>query len=326
MSTQSGNLISVIMPCYNAQNYIAAAIESVLAQTHQRLELIIINDGSTDASEKVIQEFSDHRIRYFYQNNSGQCIASNFGLKEANGDYIKFFDADDIMNEDHLAAQLERLSHHDDCIASCAWGRFYDGDVQSAKFVPETVWRDMPPLEWIKAALRQKYDMMGAWVWLIPRKIIDKAGGWDERLSLNNDFEFSMRLLMHADEILFAPEAKLYYRSGSATTLSQTNDRKKIEAALLSNELGCSYLLQKEDTEETRRLCANRYQRWLYGIYPEFPDLQQHLQYKIAEFGGSTIRFDGGRAFQTLSKVVGWRMASRIKTSMRRFGYKKLPF
>lgn len=326
MKIEKNNLISVIMPCYNAEKYIAEAIQSVLRQTHSNLELIIINDGSTDQSEKVIQSFNDERIKYVVQKNSGQCVASNTGLSHAKGDYIKFFDADDVMNENHLEAQLQRLSGNENCIASCAWGRFYDGNSQSARFVAEPVWQDMPSLEWIKNSLRQKYDMMGAWLWLIPRKIMEKAGRWDERLSLNNDFEFSIRILLSAERVLFAGGARIYYRSGMMNALSQKTSRARYEAALLSNKLGCEYLLNKENSKEMRLLCANRYQEWLFRIYPYFPDLQLEINRKIEFLGGSNRNMDGGKVMRMLDKIIGWKATKRLRIMLQKMGYKKLPF
>lgn len=318
-------LISVIIPCYNAAAYLAGAIDSVLKQTHQQFELILVNDGSTDESEIIIQSFTDKRIRYFYQTNKGQCAASNFGLAKATGDYIKFFDADDVMNKTHLEAQLKKLNGRTDALASCAWGRFYDGNPSSAKFIPEPVWKDMKPLDWIKTSLSQKYDMMGGWLWLIPKPLIEKAGGWDEQLSLNNDFEFSMRLLMYAEEVLFAEDAKLYYRSG-IESLSNHFSIYAHRSALLSTDLGCRYLLAKENSAFTQRLCADRYQEWLFRIYPSDKALVNELEQKIKSLGGSKRKIDGGRLFQFFSSFIGWKNTKHIKQRLIKLGYTKLPF
>ncbi len=326
MITTAQKKISVIMPCYNAAQYIESAIRSVLSQTHTNLELIIVNDGSKDQTEKIIKSFDDSRIKYIAQRNSGQCVASNTGLNHSTGDYIKFFDADDVMNEQHLEAQLTRVSENENCVASCAWGRFYDGQEQSAKFVSETVWQDMYSLDWLKASLGQKYDMMAAWLWLIPRKIMDKAGGWDERLSLNNDFEFSIRLLLNAEKVLFAGGARMYYRSGMTAALSQEKSRARFEAAILSTKLGCEYLLSKENSREMRLLCANRYQEWLFRIYPHYVDLQKELEHKIDLLGGSNRKMDGGKVMRMLDKMIGWKATKRLRLMLQKMGYKKLPF
>lgn len=317
--------ISIIIPCYNAAKYIKETLDSILQQTFKDFEVILIDDGSKDDTASIIQSYQDARIRFYQQANQGQCKASNYGLSLAQGKYIKFIDADDIINETHLQAQWEQINGATDVLASCAWGRFYDDNPNSAEFIPETVWKNMPSLEWIKASLSQRNDMMGAWVWLIPKELLDTTGGWDERLSLNNDFEFSMRLLTHVKEVRFAEEAKLFYRSGLAT-LSQTTSRKAFQSAILSNELGCSYLLHKEDTPETRSLCANRYQEWVFRIYPSNKDLVRQLERKIKVLGGSKRKIEGGKVLTTLASLLGWKAAKYIKTVMEQKGYKKMPF
>lgn len=318
-------LISIITPCYNAAPFLKEAMESVLAQTYPHFEWILINDGSTDETEAIIHTYNDTRIRYYKQENKGQCAASNFGLSKATGDYIKFFDADDVMNAQHLEAQLKKLNGRTDALASCAWGRFYDGNPASAQFIPETVWEDLESLTWIRKALSQQYDMMGAWVWLIPKTVLEKTGGWDASLSLNNDFEFSIRLLLAVKDVLFTEDAKMYYRSGNAS-LSQRPSEKAFAAAIRSTDMGCAYLLQRDNTPFMKQLCANRYQEWLYRMYPDAPVLQKEVEQKIKQLGGSNRRMDGGKVFQLLSSLVGWKAAKQLQRRLKQRGYRKLPF
>lgn len=318
-------LISIITPCYNAAPFLKEAMESVLAQTYPHFEWILVNDGSTDETEAIIHTYNDTRIRYYKQENKGQCAASNFGLSKATGDYIKFFDADDVMNAQHLEAQLKKLNGRTDALASCAWGRFYDGNPASAQFIPETVWEDLESLTWIRKALSQQYDMMGAWVWLIPKTVLEKTGGWDASLSLNNDFEFSIRLLLAVKEVLFAADAKMYYRSGNAS-LSQRPSEKAFAAAIRSTDMGCAYLLQRDNAPFMKQLCANRYQEWLYRMYPDAPVLQKEVEQKIKQLGGSNRRMDGGKVFQLLSLLVGWKAAKQLQRWLKQRGYRKLPF
>jgi len=318
-------LISVITPCYNSGTFINETIQSVLSQTYQKFEFILIDDGSTDNTASIIKSIKDPRIRYYYQENQGQSAASNNGLKIAKGDYIKFLDSDDLINDTHLENQLKVIDGRNDIIVSCAWARFYDDTPNSAKFKPESVWEDLPSLEWIKRALSQKNDMMAAWLWLIPRNILLEVGGWDQRLSLNNDFEFTMRLLSHVKDVKFAKEANLFYRSGKFS-LSQRFTHKDVEEAILSTDLGCSYFLNLENSAITRRLCADRFQEWLYRIYPIYPDLLQIIKSRILYYGGSGRSIQGGLMFQVLSKIIGWKKAKKTKQLLQNFGYKKLPF
>jgi glycosyltransferase involved in cell wall biosynthesis len=311
------------MPCYNASKFIKESIDAVLNQTHINFELLIINDGSTDDSEMIIKKYSDTRIRYFYQTNKGQCVASNVGIAAAKGDYIKFLDADDVINSKHLEAQLERLKFTQNSIASCAWGRFYNNDFNSAKYEPESVWKDMKPLDWIKHSLGQKSDMMGAWLWLIPTKILQKAGGWNEQLSLNNDFEFSIRLILNADMILFAENAKLAYRT-IGNSLSAQKSETAFETALLSTQLGCSYLLAQDNTISMKQLCANRYQEWIYRMYPSFPTLRKKISAEIAKLVKPNNKMQGGKFFILLRKLFGWKAARYIQLKIYGLGYLNL--
>lgn len=316
-------LCSVIIPVFNADKYLLDTLASVVNQTWKNLEVIVVNDGSTDNSQEIISSFMEEYsfVKSINQKSKGQCAASNVGLQHASGDYIKFLDADDILNERHIELQMDRLSGRNDALASCEWGRFYDGDAAKARFIPESVWKDMNSLDWIKAALKQKNDMMGGWLWLIPRSLIEKTGGWNEQLSLNNDFEFSIRLLCHSNEVLFAEGARLYYRSGLEANLANSKSESAYQAALLSTELGCKQLLAVENSKDTRQLCANRFMQWLYRIYPLYPQLQVALEDRIHEFGGSNLKMEGSKWINLLVSVVGWKMAKRIQLAIYKLGY-----
>ena len=317
-------LVSILITVYNAEQYLGESLDSVINQSYTNLEIIIVNDGSTDNSAKIIDSFrlADNRVHFFSTDNRGQSAASNFAINKSKGDYIKFLDADDILSDDHIELQLECLQGINDFVASCEWGRFYNNNYLSAIFNPEPVWKDMETLDWIKVALSQKSDMMGAWLWLIPRKVLDIAGFWNEELSLNNDFDFSIRLLLAAKGVKFAKGAKLYYRSGLSSSLSQTFSKKAVESALLTTRIGCHNILQKENTELTRMLCANRYQTWVYRIYPQNTELLKKFESEVKELGGSNIKMDGGRFFILFRDLFGWKLAKKMQLLFYKLGWK----
>jgi glycosyltransferase involved in cell wall biosynthesis len=105
-------LVSIVLPVYNAGVYLKEAIQSILDQTYTNFELIIINDGSTDDSEKLIKSFTDDRIRYIYQQNTGLAGALNTGLQASIGKYIARQDQDDISLKERLQKQVEFLEKH----------------------------------------------------------------------------------------------------------------------------------------------------------------------------------------------------------------------
>jgi len=137
--------ISVIIPVYNAEAYLAQTLISVLDQTHVDLEVICVDDGSTDGSAAVLSDFAakDARVRILSIPNSGQSAASNRGLAVATGAYVKFIDADDVIAPDHLEHQLKAIRDFPGHLASCKWASFYNGDIAGACIRPESVWQDM---------------------------------------------------------------------------------------------------------------------------------------------------------------------------------------
>lgn len=320
----SDTLLSVIIPCYNASVYLEKAIESVLAQTHTAFELILVNDGSTDQTESIIRSYSDSRICYIYQPNRGQSVASNVGIAAAKGDYIKFLDADDVLHPDHLAAQLAVLKDASGAVASCNWARFYDDNPGSAVFSDEVIQEDLLPVDWLKQSLGKRYDMMPGWLWLMPRSVLEKAGGWDESLTVNNDFEFSTRLLQHASSVKYAADAMLYYRSAVAGSLSSQKTEAGYRSAFSAAKKGCAHLLELDSSADMKRLCANKFLFWMYELYPQYPALIREMEAEVTKLGGGNRKIWGrSKIMHGLQQLFGWKFAKLTWLFFRRIGYAK---
>ena len=99
MDTENSPLVSIIVPVYNVANYIGECLDSLLNQTYRNIEIILINDGSSDESEKICKEYlvNDPRIKYVYQDNAGLSMARNRGIDLATGEYLTFVDSDDYI-------------------------------------------------------------------------------------------------------------------------------------------------------------------------------------------------------------------------------------
>ncbi len=118
--------ISIIMPAYNAERYIRETIGSILDQTYDNYEIIVIDDGSTDGTGDVIRDINCDKIRYFRQENMGQSVARNVGLRYVTGGYISFVDSDDILNRDFFKELLTAIKKDDSDMAVCGYEKFYD--------------------------------------------------------------------------------------------------------------------------------------------------------------------------------------------------------
>jgi glycosyltransferase involved in cell wall biosynthesis len=310
----SSPLVSICIPAYNAEEYVADALDSALAQTWSPLEIVVVNDGSTDRTGEILDAYDEEheRVRVLHQANQGQCAAANDAYRAAEGDLIKFFDADDLLSPQFVEKQVRELGGSTRHVASAEWARFYD-DPAEATFEPEPVWRDMAPVDWLVTAWKDARPMMQCALWLIPRPVLEEAGLWDERLSLINDFEFFARVLVHSEGVRFTPGARLYYRSGLDDSLSGQDRREHVESAFRSLMDGTQHLLDRENSPRTRRAAANMLKDFIYGYYPQNPDLRGKVRARIDELGGSDLEPKGPPGFEMLRPLLGWRLARRVQ-------------
>lgn len=313
--------VSVIMPLFNAAAFVEQAVNSVLEQTLQDLELVIVNDGSTDQSAAILNRFDDARIRVLHQANSGQSAAINRGVRESCGEFIKIVDADDWINPGHLESQLVSVQGFDHQLSACRWG-YFQKDFTGPILRDEHANRDYSdPLEWIVDSLTLDEGMMGGWKWLIPRAVWERSGGYDERLSLNNDFHASIAILLASAGVRFAAEAVYSYRKVVSGSLSTGRSRSAMESAYLTTELGCRLLHEREGTARIRDICAKRFQRWAYDFYPDFPDLACRAEAAAQAFGGARLPFPGGNVARQLCDILGWRNVRRLQHWAKKMGW-----
>lgn len=306
-------LVSIIIPCYNAAPWLAETLKSTLVQTWKNIEIIIVDDGSKDNSLSVAKSFESSQVKVISQINQGASVARNAALKEAQGDFIQYLDADDLLAPDKIEIQLNILnfdynSHH---IASAEWARFYKNPSE-ALFIPQALWRDMSPVEWLVCAWENNLMMHPA-AWLVPRCIANHVGAWNEKLSLNDDGEYFCRVVLASKGVKFCSGAKSYYRSGVSGTLSGKTSKYAWESALQSTLLCSNYLLSVEDSLRTRHACATLLQRSAHTIYPDFPELVEIAEAKVNSLGGSELQLDGNPLLKFIEHTLGWKAARRIQ-------------
>ena len=304
-------LVSIIIPCYNAEPWLAATLDSAFAQSWPSTEVILVDDGSTDDSVSLARTFEQRGLRIIQQSNRGASAARNAGLAAANGDYIQFLDADDLLGPRKIELQLARLqAEGGEVLSSSAWARFFD-DPASAAFQPEENWRDLTGVEFLQLHYEQLAMMQPA-AWLTPRAILDRAGPWNETLSLNDDGEYFARVMLTASRIVFVRDAQTFYRTGTQSSLSNRKDSKALESLYRSVELTTSHLLSKDRSERTLNAVAFAWKWAAFELYPDAPELSSEAERRCKELGGSRRDLPAGKRFQLLARLAGWRMARRL--------------
>jgi glycosyltransferase involved in cell wall biosynthesis len=326
-------LVSILIPAFNAQDWIADTIRSALAQTWPNKEIIVVDDGSTDQTLSVARQFAPRGVSVVSQTNQGAAAARNHALSLSKGDYIQWLDADDVLAPDKIARQMEVLNRCSSkrTLASSAWGRFYHR-LDRACFDPTPLWCDLSPAEWLLRKLEQNIFMQ-TMSWLVSRELTVAAGPWDTRLLGDDDGEYFGRLLLASDRVLFVPEAKSYWRmSGSGSLSNIGRSGKKMEAHFLSMELHIKYLQSLEDSERVRAACLFYLQIWLPCFYPERPDIVRQMEQLASTLGGKLAAPQLSWKYAWIQRIFGWTAAkqtqlcyNQYKSAMLR-AWDKLPY
>lgn len=303
--------VSVLIPAYNAEKTLADTLRSVLNQTWKNLDIIVIDDGSSDNTLRVAESFRQRGVRTIPQENRGAAAARNAAFSYANGDYIQWLDADDLLAPNKIALQLlSRPNLGKRKLLSSSWGQFlYRTD--HAHFRPTPLWRDLNPLEWLLCKMDQNTYMQTA-TWLVPRELSEQAGPWDERLLSDDDGEYFCRVLMASDGVHFVKKSKVYYRSpglafGGLSYVGQSN--RKIDAHWLSMKLHIGYLRAMEESPRVHNACVNFLQTSMLYFYPDYPEIVSQAQALASEMGGALVPPALSWKYAWMKRTLGWERA-----------------
>jgi len=317
-SANESSLVSILIPAFNAQEWIADTLRSAIAQTWERKEIIVVDDGSTDQTLAIAQQFESDSVRIVSEKNKGAASARNTAFSLCHGDYIQWLDADDLLAPDKIArqmAELERVGSRKTLLSS-EFGKFLH-DWPRAQFIRTGLWEDLSSTEWL---LRKMGDnlFMQTGTWLVSRELSEAAGPWDTRMLSDDDGEYFCRVLLNSDGTRFVPGAKVYYRGFRSNSLAYVgrSDRKR-EALWLSMQLHIGYLRSLEDTPRTREACLAYLQRNLTNFYPERADIVRQAEQMAADLGGQLRPPHLSWKYSWIKAVFGWKAAKNTALQMR---------
>lgn len=279
--------VSILIPLYNSEEYIAETIDSCLEQTYDNIEIIIIDDGSTDSGLSIARKFETkyENIKVQAQKNSGAPVARNKAFGLSTGEYIQYIDADDLLHIDKIRLQMEVLKSVDNrALVFGRWGTFQ-------KSVENVIWKDL--------LVNKNYDdpkqfLIELWasgmaaithLWLVPRILIEESGGWDESLARNQDGEFFARVVMKSSKVLFVEKSIGYYRKDNENSISKQLSRKALESNLQTFETYMELMKDDLDKPEVKRSLALVYSRFLNKVPPLYKDLILESKNKINNLG-----------------------------------------
>ncbi|MFZ0886362.1 MAG: glycosyltransferase family 2 protein [Candidatus Acidiferrales bacterium] len=280
-------LVSILVPAYNAEAWISDTLRSAIAQTWERKEIIVVDDGSKDQTLAVARQFESDQLKVVTQKNQGAAATRNNAFAMSKGDYVQWLDADDLMGPDKTASQMEAAERSGSrrTLISGAWARFMHRPYR-AEFCPSPLWEDLLPAEWFMRKMERNIYMQTA-TWLVSRELAEAAGPWDTRLLGDDDGEFFCRVLLASNGTRFVKESKVYYRDAGASSLSYIgHSNRKLEAQWLSMNLHIGYLRSLVDDARARAACVTYLQNWMVFFYPERLDLFKEAEDLAKSLGG----------------------------------------
>lgn len=303
-------LVSILIPAYNAEKWIADALQSAIAQTWQHKEIIVVDDGSRDRTGEVARRFASKGVAVVSTENQGLSGAVNHAFRLCQGDYIQELDADDILVPDKIERQLATLREGESrrILLSSPWAPFYYR-TRHARFVDNSLCHDLSPVEWLSRKMGENFHMQNA-TWLVSRELAEAAGPWDTRLHYDQDGEYFCRVLLASKGTRFVSGTGIFYRIAGPQSISHIgNSDKKKDSLLRSIKLHIQYLRSLEESERTRRACLTYLQIKSIYFYPERPDNLAELHALATQLQGHLEAPRLRRKYAWIVPLFGWKVA-----------------
>jgi glycosyltransferase involved in cell wall biosynthesis len=303
-------LVSILIPAYNAESCITDTLQSAVAQTWPRKEIIVVDDGSRDRTAELARRFASKGVTVVSTENQGLSAAVNHAFRLSQGDFIQELDADDLLAPDKIERQLSALREGDSrrIILSSPWAYFYYR-TRRARFIQNSLCQDLSPVEWLLRKMGEHLHMQNA-TWLVSRELAEAAGPWDTRLQYDQDGEYFCRVLLASEGTRFVPGTGIYYRLSGRNRISYIgNSDLKKDSLLLSIKLHVKYLRSLEESERVREACLAYLQSWCPDFYPERPDILAELQALAAQVNGRVEAPSLRWKYAWMKPIFGWKAA-----------------
>lgn len=257
-------LVSIVIPTYNNAHYLQEAIDSVLRQTYQQIELIVVDDGSIDSTKTILARYGD-TIIYVYQKNKGPSAARNKGISIAKGDYIGFLDADDVIMPQKIEMQIKLLWDKRDVGIAYCWRRFIDEKGNALPQIGKTTVRGK-----ILDSLLEN-SLFPSSVLLFRRNVVSETGLFDEELFTGEDWDYCLRAATKGFTFDYVPEFLVNYRVHGSSECDNYGKMEKSDLRFIEKAYSTSAATEDLIEKKNRALFSIYNEHaWHYFVHNEF--------------------------------------------------------
>lgn len=309
-------LVSVIIPCFNAEKFIGETLESVMNQTYQEIEVIVVDDGSTDASGDILRSFQGS-IRIEFLKHQGVSQARNHGIRLATGSFIQYLDADDLLTTDSLALKVKAAKENNSDVVYGYWQRLVEdktGQFQKSEIVNRTL-EDVHPDPEI-ATMTDFWAPPAAL--LYSRKIVDKIGSWNETLPVIQDARYLQDAALHKAKFSHVSQVTAYYREHRTGSLSKRNPRAFVQDCFLNATQAHGWWQEHGGiTSDRKKALLQVYGYVARASFELNPELFEHAYRELISFEPGYIP-PGPPVLRYLSRLIGYRRAEYVAMHYRK--------
>lgn len=304
--------------------FIAETLDSVLNQTYQNLELIVVNDGSTDCTKSIVELYclKDSRVHLINQENKGCSAAKNTGLAAANGDFIQYLDADDILSPEKLYLQFKAISQNPMSIAICKTKIFKNiNQIDNAEELDtKYLYSTRNSLEFLKNlyGINTNHKLGGMIqpnAFLISKKLAHKIGEWNTNISpcLDEDGEYFCRAILYSNEIILTNGINYYRKIDNVDSLSKIVSSKRLVNSFKSLLLKKEHLLNIEDNTKNRELMATHITHIVYQFGSKYLELASMAKIELSRMGIFYWPKVGTTKFRIMRALFGFENTLKIR-------------
>ena len=306
---------------YNAEQYIAQTLDNCLAQTYSNIEIVVVDDGSTDEGLTVAREYEKKydTIHVYAQPNSGAPRARNLALEKSKGEYIQYLDADDLMSENKIDLQMEmaKKCNYDRKVMFSSKFSYFTQSVEDASYFYQSIDHSYDSgITWLIDAWSGGGFgvVMG---WLTHRELIEKAGPWNESLRKNQDGEFFSRVVKQADKVVMSDDIMVFYRKTGESSISSQFKESAAASTLESLRL-YEENVKGVDNPGLPKALAYTYLGFMINYYPHFPNLLTEAKEEIYRLGFTFHTLETPGKLGPIAKVIGSDNVIKLRYWLRR--------